>query len=361
MTALVLDSRIWSGREVLVTGHSGFKGWWLAHWLYSLGAQVHGLSLDPTDTNAFFYSAGVTDVLSSDWRGDIRDVDVVRKCMSECRPSVVLHLAAQPLVRDSYRDPLGTLATNVMGTANVLDAVRVSPAVEAVLVVTTDKVYTQDRSSAGYRESDRLGGEDPYSASKAAAELVTESFEKSFLSKNAVAVATARAGNVIGGGDWGHERLVPDLMRSLSSNSRLDVRNRTATRPWQHVLEPLAGYLMFAERMLAQPETAPSTLNFGPSPTDFATVEDVVSLFSRFDERELNVRFSLAEDFPEAKFLSLDNSEARRQLGWFPRWNLQRAVEETLVWYRESESSSDMANTTQRQIKDYSGGQHGTA
>lgn len=354
-----LDPGLWVGREVLLTGHTGFKGSWLAHWLHLWGARVHGLALDPQSPGGLFVAAGVDAAVAEDRRGDIRDADAVREAVEAARPSVVFHLAAQPLVRESYRDPLATWATNVMGTAHVLDAARECGSVEAVVVVTTDKVYAHASSGRAFMESDRLGAADPYSSSKAAAELVTASYAESFLRGRGVAVTTARAGNVIGGGDWATDRLVPDLVRAVRAGEPVVVRHPGATRPWQHVLEPLAGYLLLAERLLQAPETVPSALNFGPSPDDFATVANLIALVTELTGHHLEVRVAIDPGLPEAAELTLDSSLAGHVLGWFPRWSLREAVAATVAWYEAEAAGADMAAFTRRQISEFIGAARG--
>ena len=355
------SSAVWAGRRVLLTGHTGFKGGWLAHWLDLLGARVHGLALDPEGEDGLFIASRARDVVAADWRGDIRDVGVVRDAVAASRPSVVFHLAAQPLVRESYRNPLATWATNVMGTAHVLDAARECPDVDAMVVVTTDKVYAHTDLGRPFVESDRLGAADPYSSSKAAAELLTASFADSFLRGRGFAVATARAGNVIGGGDWAHERLIPDAMRALRASEPLTVRNPTATRPWQHVLEPLEGYLRLAERLLEVPETVPAAVNFGPDPGDFATVANVIELAAEGAGQPLEVRVLADYGMPEAPELTLDSSLAREVLGWSPRWDLRDAVAQTVAWYQAEAAGADMAEFTRSQIKEFVGSDRGGA
>lgn len=353
------SSTVWAGRRVLLTGHTGFKGGWLAHWLDLLGARVHGLALDPDGEDSLFIASRTGDVVVADWRGDIRDVGVVRDAVVASEPSVIFHLAAQPLVRESYRRPLETWATNVMGTAHVLDAARECPEVDAMVVVTTDKVYAHTDWGRPLVESDRLGAADPYSSSKAAVELLVASFAHSFLRGRGVAVATARAGNVIGGGDWAHERLIPDAMRALRASEPLTVRNPAATRPWQHVLEPLEGYLRLAERLLEVPETVPAAVNFGPDPGDFATVADVIDLAVERAGQPLEVIVSPDSRMPEAPELTLDSSLAREVLGWSPRWTLREAVGQTVAWYQAEAVGTDMAEFTRRQITEFWGADNG--
>lgn len=322
----------WQGRRVLVTGHTGFKGGWLTLWLERLGAEVTGLALAPATLPNLCHMAGIADRCAHH-EADVRDAEAVRWIVRAARPEIVLHLAAQPLVRASYRDPLATYATNVMGTAHVLDALRDLPSVRAVVVVTTDKVYRNLEHAYPYREADALGGHDPYSASKAASELVVASYRDAYLQAQGVAVASARAGNVIGGGDWSDDRLVPDAVRAWQTGDTLRIRRPHAIRPWQHVIEPLAGYLCLAERLCADAALA-GAYNFGPATADAATVGEVITL-----AREAYGRGDWAIDGDdagphEAGWLALEVAKARTTLGVAPRWSLAETVRRTMRWYR---------------------------
>lgn len=344
------------GRRVLLTGHTGFKGAWFAIWLHRLGAEVHGIALDPSTDPCLFDLAGVSGLLASDQRLDLRDADKVRRAVADIRPDVVLHLAAQAIVKDGYADPLGTFGTNIMGTANVLDALRGGPA-QAVVVVTTDKVYENHEWNHPYREEDRLGGRDPYSASKAGTELVTRAFRDSFHSE-LPPIASARAGNVIGGGDWSQDRLLPDCMRSFAAGQTVRLRNPGATRPWQHVLDPLAGYLMLAGALLHGNTDAVGAWNFGP---DLAG-EDSVAAVARHAAEAWgeNARLEIAPetDAPhEAHTLRLTSAKARLELGWLPRWDLKRAVVETVAWHQALHDGADMLRTTRDQIASWESGE----
>jgi CDP-glucose 4,6-dehydratase len=339
---------IYRGRRVLLTGHTGFKGSWLAAWLASLGAHVTGLSLDPIGAPNHWdiLSTGATDL-----RGDIRERDVVARALEQARPEIVFHLAAKTLVRESYADPLGNWSTNVMGTANVLEACRHTTGVRAVVAVTTDKVYANREWCWGYRENDPLGGHDPYSASKAATELVVESYRKSFWhAEGSLLLASARAGNVIGGGDWAADRLVPDLVRSLYQRRPLEIRSPNSTRPWQHVLECLSGYLLLGQRLLNGERDFADAWNFGPAVEDNRTVADLLALIKPHWP-ELDWSLGPASANHEAGLLLLDCTKARKLLGWRPVLGLEQGLAMTARWYREHGESG--AASTERQLREY--------
>ena len=333
------DARFWQGKRVLLTGHTGFKGGWLALWLQRLGAQVTGLALAPTGGTNLFDAARVA-ALCDHRLGDVRDAALVARVVRDSAPQIVLHLAAQPLVRASYRDPLATYATNVMGTAHVLDALRGQASVRAVVVVTTDKVYHNRESAYPYREGDALGGHDPYSASKAAAEIVAASYRDAFLRDQGVALATARAGNVIGGGDWSEDRLIPDAVRAWQAGSVLAIRRPQAIRPWQHVIEPLAGYLRLAEALWQQPALA-GAYNFGPATHEAASVGAVVALARQAYGQGAWACDGADAGPHEAGWLALEVAQARVALGVSPRWALGTAVARTMQWYRDQAGGAD--------------------
>ncbi len=323
----------WRGKRVLLTGHSGFKGAWLALWLHHLGAEVIGLALAPATEPNLFTLAGVADGLHASHWCDIRDAQAVAAVVQQTCPQIVLHLAAKALVRASYADPLATWATNVQGTVHVLDALRGQPDVRVAVVVTTDKVYRNREWPYPYREDDALGGHDPYSASKAAAELVTASYRSAFLQAQGVAVASARAGNVIGGGDWAQDRLIPDAVRAWGVGQTLVIRNPHATRPWQHVIEPLAAYLCLAERLWSDPQCA-GAYNFGPLPHEAASVGHVVKMAASAYPESI-ISYQNESNTPhEAGWLALETAHARQALGVAPRWGLQEAIARTMAWYR---------------------------
>jgi CDP-glucose 4,6-dehydratase len=334
-----IDRHFWSGRRVFMTGHTGFKGSWLTAWLYSLGAEVTGLSLGPPTSPSLFEAVGLRR-FCADQVGDIRDLDAVRRALTNARAEVVLHLAAQPIVRTGYQEPVGTYETNIMGTVNVLEAVRTSGLSPAVVVVTSDKCYENREWPWGYREEDRLGGHDPYSSSKAAAELVSSAYRLSYFSSasieaHGVAVATARAGNVIGGGDWAPDRLVPDAVRSLVEGHPVQVRNPAAIRPWQHVVESLRGYLMLAQALSTQGQAVGSAFNFGPDELGVVTVGQLMDRFvAEWGHGASWETLGRAGDHHEAGMLKLDPSLAGVRLGWRPAVGLDEAVAATVLWYR---------------------------
>ncbi len=347
----------WLGRRVFLTGHTGFKGSWLSLWLARRGAKVRGYALDPAAQPNLFTVAHVGDALE-DIRGDIRDTAKLSTSMSEFAPDVVFHLAAQPLVRRSYADPLGTYATNIMGTAHVLEAVRRTPSVRAVICVTTDKCYENREWIWPYRESDALGGHDPYSSSKACAEIVSAAYRSSFfpvarMQEHNVAVATARAGNVIGGGDWSEDRLIPDLIRGFQTKRPVLIRRPDAVRPWQHVLEPLHGYMILAERLLAEPAKFASSFNFGPSDEDAWTVEHVAAAVARLWGEGASWERDPAPSVHEAHYLRLDSSRAHAELGWRPRLTVDEALKWTMSWYQSWRQGNDMLKGTEAQIVAY--------
>ncbi|MGZ5037653.1 MAG: CDP-glucose 4,6-dehydratase [Usitatibacter sp.] len=319
------------GRRVLLTGHTGFKGSWLALWLRELGANVAGIALAP-DTQPNHWDLLGLDL--PDHRIDIRDRAALGAAVEAIAPEIVFHLAAQPLVRRSYRDPLETWSTNVMGTANLLEACRASDAVRAIVVVTSDKCYENSGAARAYREDDRLGGHDPYSASKAAAELVAASYRSAFFgADSSPLLATARAGNVIGGGDWAEDRLVPDLVRAVAAGASLEIRSPNATRPWQHVLESLSGYLLLGQRLLEGGGEFAEAWNFGPLAEGNRTVAELLSGMARHWPR-LAWHATGAAQPHEALLLQLDIGKARERLGWRPAWTFAEAVDATAAWYR---------------------------
>lgn len=349
--ALSVNGEFWRGKRVLLTGHTGFKGGWLALWLGRLGAQVTGVALQPDTEPSLFRLARIEACLDSRIC-DIRDAKRLAAAVRAARPEIVFHLAAQPLVRAGYRQPLETFDTNVMGTANLLDSLRDLPDVRVAVIITTDKIYRNAESPYPYREDDPLGGHDPYSASKAACEIVVASFRDSFLADQGVAVASARAGNVIGGGDWAADRLIPDAVRAWQAGGAVEIRRPEAIRPWQHVLEPLAGYLALAQRVWLRPEHA-GAYNFGPQTSEAATVREVVELArGAFGKGAASYATEVTGPH-EAHWLALEIAKARAVLAVKPRWPLAEAVRRTMAWYRAQGEGADARALCEADITDY--------
>lgn len=346
------------GKRFFLTGHTGFKGAWLSLWLADCGAEVHGFALPPETESNLFDEARVAQRLASHTLGDVRDLEAVREAIGKVKPEIVLHLAAQALVRRSYREPAETFATNVMGTVNVLEAVRLAGHARVCQVITTDKCYENREWVHPYRECDRLGGHDPYSASKACAELAVTSYRKSFMAEAGISLASARAGNVIGGGDWAEDRIVPDAIRALSRGESVLVRNPHAIRPWQHVLEPLSGYLRLAKRQWECPAECSEAYNFGPMPGEALSVGElageVVKVWGTgtWHSGEKNAGVPAPH---EAHFLRLDITKAMSELDWRPRWDVRQAIRETVEWYRErkSQKALDAQELCLNQIRRY--------
>jgi len=342
----------WRGKRVFLTGHTGFKGGWLSLWLQAMGAEVHGYALNPPTEPNLFTAAKVGTGMASSKIADIRDADKLREAMQTARPEIVFHLAAQPLVRYSYAQPVETYAVNVMGTVHLLEAIRATPEVKAVVNVTTDKCYENREWVWGYRENEPMGGFDPYSSSKGCAELVTAAYRRSFLESAGVALATARAGNVIGGGDWAADRLIPDFLRAMDAGETLNIRSPQSTRPWQHVLEPLSGYLMLAERLYADGAGFAEAWNFGPADEDARSVQWIVERLAEM-RKDVNWQCDEAPQPHEAHYLKLDSSKAHDRLGWQPCWRLQAALHKTLEWHEAWRKAEDMCSVTMAQIAGY--------
>lgn len=351
-----MNSSFWRGRRVFVTGHTGFKGGWLATWLLEIGAHVTGYALPADIGPSYFELCGLGQRLNS-VIGDVRDVPALERAMAACAPEVIFHLSAQPLVRRSYQQPAATIAVNVMGTVNVLETARSLKSVRAIIVVTSDKCYYPAPTANGYAEEDRLGGRDPYSASKACAEMVTAAYANSFFERSdiPIAAATVRTGNVIGGGDWAEDRIVPDAIRALEHGEQLMVRNPQAIRPWQHVLEPIAGYLMLVERMVDDGVKWGGAWNFGPAPDSEITVGKLADLLiahwgdgSWSYARELNPP-------PETVRLRLNSTKARQELGWTSRLSVEEALRQTVDWYSRAvrHEERDMYAFSAKQIHQY--------
>jgi CDP-glucose 4,6-dehydratase len=361
-----MDRGFWKSRRVFLTGHTGFKGSWLALWLRMLGAEIYGYSLEPPTEPSLWRLLRLEGEFASEL-ADVRDLESVQKAMGFFEPEVVIHMAAQPLVRHSYQNPVETYAVNVLGTVHVLEAVRQAPSVRAAVVVTSDKCYENRERHEAYREHEAMGGHDPYSSSKGCAELVTSAYRRSFFPPNKfvehrVAVASARAGNVIGGGDWAVDRLVPDIMRAWEKNETVLIRHPEAVRPWQHVLEPLSGYLTLAERLYQAGAEFAEGWNFGPGEEDARTVRYVVSELARLwrEEGGKNSGKDAAQweldSSPrphEAHLLRLDSAKANARLGWAPRWKLDEALAETVRWYRAHLRGEALRGVSERQIEEY--------
>lgn len=356
---MVINKTFWKGKRVLITGHSGFKGGWLALWLQDLGAIVTGFSLNPPTVPNLFSSANVAEQMDS-IEGDIRDFDNLHKAIKKSKPQIVFHLAAQPLVRTSYEDPIDTYTTNVIGTLNVLESIRKTTGVKVIIIITSDKCYENKEWVWGYRENDPMGGHDPYSSSKGCAEILTASYRRSFyppetISSHGLAIATARAGNVIGGGDWAKDRLIPDVMKALTNNKPVIIRNPGAIRPWQHVLDPLHGYLMLAEKSWNEGSIYADAWNFGPQSIDTQPVSWIVDRFCKLWNKSAQWHQDDENHPHESHNLKLDCSKANKYLNWIPRWNLEKALDMTITWYKAYEKKEDMHEYTMSQIREYLG------
>lgn len=355
---MVVDQQFWAGKRVFLTGHTGFKGSWLALWLQRLGARLTGYSTEPPTHPNMFELAEVARGMSS-VIGDVRDQEALTRAMREAGPEIVIHMAAQPLVRYSYSNPVETYETNVMGSVHLLEAVRNAGNVRVVVNVTTDKCYENREWHWGYRESEPLGGYDPYSSSKACSELVTAAYRNSFFnpsnySEHRTAVATARAGNVIGGGDWATDRIVPDVIRSILAGKPVKIRNPHAIRPWQHVLEPLSGYLLLAQKLFTEGARFADAWNFGPNDEDARSVQWVVEqLISHWGAGASWERNTIPQAH-EAHYLKLDCSKAKAELGWFPRWGLEKGIENAASWYKEYANQGNLHKMTIQQIEEFS-------
>lgn len=353
-----VDPIFWNGKRVFVTGHTGFKGGWLSLWLSSMGAKVTGYSLAPDTAPNLYDVANIERLLEASYIADIRDLEKLCLAMTAAKPDIVIHMAAQPLVRYSYVNPVETYATNVMGTVHVLESIRNTPSVRATVVVTTDKCYENQEWVWGYRENEPMGGYDPYSNSKACAELVASAYRQSYFSdaaysKHGHALATARAGNVIGGGDWSEDRLIPDALRAFEANKSLAIRNPLATRPWQHVLEPLSGYLVLAQALFQEGIKFSGAWNFGPRDEDARPVKDVVNLLIERLPAGAKWGQDQSEQPHEAHSLKLDCSKSDQLLGWRPRWTLEMAVQHTADWQKAFLAKEDMQKISLKQINAY--------
>ena len=347
-----MNRTFWKDKSILLTGHTGFKGGWLALWLMDMGAKVHGFSLDAPTTPNLFSEGRIASQMASSTIGDIRNAEQLQTAMKTAKPDVVIHMAAQPLVRASYVDPVETYATNVMGTVNLFEAIRKTPSVRAVVNVTTDKCYENREWVWPYRENEAMGGHDPYSSSKGCAELVTSAYRRSFLDESGVQLASVRAGNVIGGGDWADDRLIPDFLRALDAKQTLIIRSPKAIRPWQHVLEPLSGYIQLAEKLYTEGAVYADGWNFGPDDADSQPVEWIVNHLCN-QISGANWQLDQNPQPHEANTLKLDSTKAKTLLGWKPRWNLANALNKTIEWHNEWKAGGDMATISLQQIREY--------
>jgi CDP-glucose 4,6-dehydratase len=346
-----IDSKFWQGKRVFLTGHSGFKGSWLSLWLFSLGAEVKGYSLNPPTSPSLFNEAKIDSIIES-CVGDIRDQDTLYKSMVSFNPDILIHMAAQSLVRYSYDEPIETYEVNVIGTAKVLEVARSCSNLKAIVNITTDKCYENDDRAAGYKENDSMGGYDPYSSSKGCAELVTSSYRRSFLQGQGIGLASVRAGNVIGGGDWADDRLIPDILKSFENGSSVIVRNPQATRPWQHVLEPLSGYLVLVQKLYQNPKEYAEGWNFGPNEQDVKPVDWILDkMIAKWPNSSWELDISSSPH--EAGFLKLDISKAKSKLGWNPLWSLNDTLEKIVNWHQAWLNKEDMQTICLKEIEEY--------
>ncbi|ALS66396.1 CDP-glucose 4,6-dehydratase [Pandoraea apista] len=344
----------WRDKRVFLTGHTGFKGSWMSLWLQSMGANVHGYALPPPTNPSLFVAANVADGMASTI-ADVRDLDAISRAMAGFQPEIVIHMAAQPLVRLSYSEPVETYATNVMGTVHVLEAARRTASVRAIVNVTTDKCYENNEWVWGYRENEPMGGHDPYSNSKGCSELVTSAYRRSFFSADGTpALASARAGNVIGGGDWAADRLIPDILRAFERGEPVVIRNPFSIRPWQHVLEPISGYLMLAEKLYSEGHRWAEAWNFGPDEQDARPVQWIVEELIGTWGNGASWRLDGGEHPHEANYLKLDIAKARSVLGWRPRWNLATALAKITAWQQAQLRNEDVRALCIAQIAEYS-------
>jgi len=358
MPSAQVDVKFWNGKNVFLTGHTGFKGSWLSLWLASMGANVTGFALAPNSTPNLYSVLEIDSLIGKSYISDIREISALKKAMSDSRPDIVIHMAAQPLVRYSYANPVETYATNVMGTVHVLECMRSIDSVRASVVVTTDKCYENKEWLWGYRENDPMGGYDPYSNSKGCAELVTSAYRQSYFSSlNSInSIASARSGNVVGGGDWSKDRLIPDAIKAFELGEPLMIRNPSAIRPWQHVLEPLSGYLILAQALYDKGSTFASGWNFGPLDEDIYTAQEVIEiLISNWGSTAYWKKGGAEQQLHETQILKLDCSKSRVQLGWVPKWNLETAIQKIIQWHKLYLENEAMQKVSLAQIHEYMG------
>ena len=355
MQAAHVDPVFWKDKKVFLTGHTGFKGSWLSLWLSSMGAKVTGYALAPNTTPSLFNVLDIDSLIETSHIADIRNLPALQKAMTQAKPDIVIHMAAQPLVRYSYANPVETYATNVMGTVHVLESTRRIESARATVVVTTDKCYENREREAGYREDEAMGGFDPYSSSKGCAELVTSAYRQSYFTNSTQGnqIASARAGNVIGGGDWSEDRLIPDAIRAFEASQPLMIRNPLATRPWQHVLEPLSGYLILAQALYGRGSVFASAWNFGPNDDDNRSVQEVAELMISQWDKTARWEKEGSEQPHEAHLLKLDCSKARSQLRWIPKWNLEFATQKIVQWQKSYQAKENMQAVSLAQINQY--------
>lgn len=353
----MINPSFWMNKKVFLTGHTGFKGSWLSIWLHSMGAIVTGYALKPPTSPSLFEASGVKELVHS-IIGDVRDSYSLEKAMLLAEPEIVIHMAAQPLVRESYIEPVHTYSTNIMGTVHLFESVRKCNSVKVVINVTTDKCYENKEWVWGYRENEPLGGYDPYSSSKACSELVTSSYRNSYFnpreySSHGVAIASVRAGNVIGGGDWTEGRLLPDCVSALINNQPITIRNPNSIRPWQHVLEPLSGYLILAEYLYKDGSNFAEAWNFGPRDEDVKNVEWIVKKMVNDWDVQASYKIDEGNHPHEANYLKLDSSKAKMKLGWYPRWNIETTLEKIISWYKDNKDNESTRDICLSQIEDY--------
>lgn len=347
------QTNFWKKKKVFITGHTGFKGSWLTIWLNELGANIKGYALAPNTLPSLFKETKISDIVETEI-GDIRDLEKLKKSILDFQPDVLVHLAAQPLVNQSYIDPVETYTTNIIGTVNVLEAARHSKNLRALVSVTSDKCYENKEWLWGYRESDPMGGFDPYSSSKGCAELITNAYRKSFFkSRNQCSISSVRAGNVIGGGDWTNGRLIPDIIKALNEKSLIKIRNPNAIRPWQHVLDPLSGYMTLAKNLYEKGDEFAEAWNFGPHDGNCKSVLWIIKKINSYTDNNLEYQFINDESFHEAKLLKLDSSKANTRLNWRPKWNLDHTLKEILNWNLEFKNGTDVYSLCKKTIENY--------
>lgn len=350
----MINQEFWKGRRVFLTGHTGFKGAWLTMWLHYLGAEVAGYALKAPTDPSLCELCSIDTLLDTEHHADVRNLEHLESAVQEFQPEIIFHLAAQSLVQESYRSPVDTYSTNVMGTVNILECIRRCNSVKAAIMVTSDKCYENREWIWGYRENDRLGGFDPYSNSKACAELVTAAYRQSFFESNEPAIASVRAGNVIGGGDWAEHRLIPDCIRAFLNNERVTLRNPSAIRPWQHVLEPLSGYILLAEQLMLNRERFSGPWNFGPGDEGLRPVSWIAEKLAEFWPESAHCVYEPDVTLGhETRCLKLNSGKAREQLHWKPRWDLEFALKKIIGWTEEYRNEGDMLSYSIAQIKEY--------